>query len=406
MNNINKLIFIAAFMGILLGLIIKFFPNLFFVDYLLIITDLVGQIFIKSLKMILVPLVFFSIVVGVSNLGKGKNSSLIWKSTFLYFIITMSMAITLALVVMNIVQPGLGLSIEAWQLVNSSLPETMTIPEFFKQFLLSLFENPFNSLASGKILPLIIFSIIIGIALNDKQGKFKAAKDIFTSFYEVMLKIVHWLMLFAPLGIFALLVNMVVNQNTELFSQLGIFIFTVIFLIMFHGLVVLPTILFFLTKITPIHLWREGRPAFITAFATSSSAATLPITLSVANDNFKTSKAVSTFVLPLGATMNMDGTALYEAAAALFIANLVGMDLTLAQQLILFFTAMVASIGAPGIPSAGMVTMAMVLQVLGLPLEALAILLPMDRLIDTFRTTINVEGDLVGTLIVNKITKS
>jgi Na+/H+-dicarboxylate symporter len=406
MNNINKLIFIAAFMGILLGLIIKFFPNLFFVDYLLIITDLVGQIFIKSLKMILVPLVFFSIVVGVSNLGKGKNSSLIWKSTFLYFIITMSMAITLALVVMNIVQPGLGLSIETWQLVNSSLPETMTIPEFFKQFLLSLFENPFNSLASGKILPLIIFSIIIGIALNDKQGKFKAAKDIFTSFYEVMLKIVHWLMLFAPLGIFALLVNMVVNQNTELFSQLGIFIFTVIFLIMFHGLVVLPTILFFLTKITPIHLWREGRPAFITAFATSSSAATLPITLSVANDNFKTSKAVSTFVLPLGATMNMDGTALYEAAAALFIANLVGMDLTLAQQLILFFTAMVASIGAPGIPSAGMVTMAMVLQVLGLPLEALAILLPMDRLIDTFRTTINVEGDLVGTLIVHKITKS
>ncbi len=406
MNNINKLIFIAAFMGILLGLIIKFFPNLFFVDYLLIITDLVGQIFIKSLKMILVPLVFFSIVVGVSNLGKGKNSSLIWKSTFLYFIITMSMAITLALVVMNIVQPGLGLNIEAWQLVNSSLPETMTIPEFFKQFLLSLFENPFNSLASGKILPLIIFSIIIGIALNDKQGKFKAAKDIFTSFYEVMLKIVHWLMLFAPLGIFALLVNMVVNQNTELFSQLGIFIFTVIFLIMFHGLVVLPTILFFLTKITPIHLWREGRPAFITAFATSSSAATLPITLSVANDNFKTSKAVSTFVLPLGATMNMDGTALYEAAAALFIANLVGMDLTLAQQLILFFTAMVASIGAPGIPSAGMVTMAMVLQVLGLPLEALAILLPMDRLIDTFRTTINVEGDLVGTLIVHKITKS
>ena len=406
MNNINKLIFIAAFMGILLGLIIKFFPNLFFVDYLLIITDLVGRIFIKSLKMILVPLVFFSIVVGVSNLGKGKNSSLIWKSTFLYFIITMSMAITLALVVMNIVQPGLGLNIEAWQLVNSSLPETMTIPEFFKQFLLSLFENPFNSLASGKILPLIIFSIIIGIALNDKQGKFKAAKDIFTSFYEVMLKIVHWLMLFAPLGIFALLVNMVVNQNTELFSQLGIFIFTVIFLIMFHGLVVLPTILFFLTKITPIHLWSEGRPAFITAFATSSSAATLPITLSVANDNFKTSKTVSTFVLPLGATMNMDGTALYEAAAALFIANLVGMDLTLAQQLILFFTAMVASIGAPGIPSAGMVTMAMVLQVLGLPLEALAILLPMDRLIDTFRTTINVEGDLVGTLIVHKITKS
>jgi Na+/H+-dicarboxylate symporter len=406
MKNINKLIFIGAFTGILLGLIIKFFPNLFFVEYLLVITDLVGKIFIKSLKMILVPLVFFSIVVGVSNLGRGKNASLIWKSTFLYFIMTMSIAITLALFVMNIVQPGQGLTIESWQLVNNSVPATMTIPDFFKQFLLSLFVNPFDSLASGKILPLIVFSIIIGIALNDKQDKFSAAKAIFTSLYEVMLKIVHWLMLFAPLGIFALLVNMVVNQNVELFGQLGIFIFTVIFLIMFHGVVILPTILFLLTKITPMHLWREGRPAFITAFATSSSAATLPITLSVANDNFKTAKGVSNFVLPLGATMNMDGTALYEAAAALFIANLVGMDLTLAQQLILFLTAMVASIGAPGIPSAGMVTMAMVLQVLGLPLEALAILLPMDRLIDTFRTTINVEGDLVGALIINKITKS
>jgi Na+/H+-dicarboxylate symporter len=406
MININRLIFIAAFLGIFLGLIINFLPNLFFVDHLLVITDLVGQIFIKSLKMILVPLVFFSIVVGVSNLGKGKNSSLIWKSTLLYFVATMSIAITLALVVMNIIQPGIGLTIESWQLINSNPSDTMTIPEFLKQFLLSLFVNPFDSLASGKILPLIIFSIIIGIALNDKNIKFKAAKDIFTSLYEVMLKVVHWIMLFAPFGIFALLVNMVVNQNIELFSQLGIFIFTVIFLIMFHGLIILPVILFFLTKITPLYLWKEGRPAFITAFATSSSAATLPITLNVANDSFKTSKEVSNFVLPLGATMNMDGTALYEAAAALFIANLVGMDLTLAQQLILFFTAMVASIGAPGIPSAGMVTMAMVLQVLGLPLEALAILLPMDRLIDTFRTTINVEGDLVGALIINKITKS
>jgi Na+/H+-dicarboxylate symporter len=405
MMNTNKMIFIAAAMGIFLGLLIKFFPNLFFVEYLLVMTDLVGKIFIKSLKMILVPLVFFSIVVGVSNLGRGKNSSLIWKSTFLYFMVTMSIAITLALIVMNIVQPGVGLSIESWQSVNNNLPATMTISEFFKQFLLSLFENPFHSLASGKILPLIVFSIIVGVALNDRQGSFKAAKDVFTSLYEVMLKIVHWLMLLAPFGVFALLVNMVVSQDMDLFSQLGIFIFTVIFLILFHGVVILPTILFFLTKITPINLWREGKPAFITAFATSSSAATLPITLSVANDNFKTSKGVSNFVLPLGATMNMDGTALYEAAAALFIANLVGMDLTLAQQLILFFTAMVASIGAPGIPSAGMVTMAMVLQVVGLPLEALAILLPMDRLIDTFRTTINVEGDLVGALIVDKITK-
>ena len=396
MNNINKLIFIAASAGIFLGLIIKFFPNLFFVDYLLVATDILGKIFIKSLKMILVPLVFFSIIVGVSNLGRGKNSSLIWKSTFLYFVTTMSIAIILALVVMNIVQPGAGLIIDSWQSANSTVTNTMTIPEFFKQFLLSLFENPFHSLASGKILPLIVFSIIIGIALNDKKDKFKAAKNVFTSLYEVMLKIVHWLMLFAPLGIFALLVNMIVSQDTAITLLLGLALMIVVYIIIVRVF----------TNKKASFFMKGIAPAQLLAFSTSSSAATLPVTMECVEDNFKTSKGVSNFVLPLGATMNMDGTALYEAAAALFIANLVGMDLTLAQQLILFLTAMVASIGAPGIPSAGMVTMAMVLQVLGLPLEALAILLPMDRLIDTFRTTINVEGDLVGALIVNKITKA
>jgi len=202
-----------------------------------------------------------------------------------------------------------------------------------------------------------------------------------------------------------LLVTMVESQSSELFSQLSIFIITVIGIMLIHGLLIIPTLLFIITKISPLSLWSNGRPAFISAFATSSSAATLPLTLSVACNTFKVPKSIANFVLPLGATINMDGTALYEAAAALFIANLVGIDLSLSQQIILFFIAMVASIGAPGIPSAGMVTMAMVLQVLGLPLEALALLLPMDRLLDTFRTTINVEGDLVGSLIVQKVTK-
>ena len=198
---------------------------------------------------------------------------------------------------------------------------------------------------------------------------------------------------------------MILNQNLSLFAEVGSFILVVLFITLFHGVVILPALLFIVTRISPLQLWQGGRSAFITAFATSSSAATLPVTLGVANTNFNLPSPVSNFVLPLGATVNMDGTALYEAAAALFIANLVGMDISLSQQLILFFMAMVASIGAPGIPSAGMVTMAMVLQVLGLPLEALAILLPMDRLLDTFRTTVNVEGDLVGALIVNKLSR-
>ena len=217
---------------------------------------------------------------------------------------------------------------------------------------------------------------------------------------------------YAPIGVFALLAGLIVdlagddpNNLITTLKPLLYYAITVLIGLAFMIFIFYPIIIYSFTGVTFLNFLKAIFPAQMLAFSTSSSAATLPITLSIANDNFKTNKGVSNFVLPLGATMNMDGTALYEAAAALFIANLVGMDLTLAQQLILFLTAMVASIGAPGIPSAGMVTMAMVLQVLGLPLEALALLLPMDRLLDTFRTTINVEGDLTGALIVQKIAK-
>jgi len=405
MNNINRNIFIAALLGVLLGFILKFYPEWFLYSPVMGLCELLGQLFIKSLKMILVPLVFFSIIVGVSNLGSNKKSSSVWKYTLTYFFGTMAMAIITALLVMNLVNPGVGMVIDSWPSTQETITNTMSIKDFLKQFVMGLFANPFHSLSSGNILPLIIFSILIGASLNSLGQKSQVAKKVFESLYEVMLKIVNWIMVLAPLGIFALLATMIEGQSAELFSQLSIFVFTVIAIMFIHGVLVIPSLLFFFTKITPLQLWRNGKPAFISAFATSSSAATLPLTLSVANDNFKVPKSVSNFVLPLGATINMDGTALYEAAAALFIANLVGIELGLSQQLILFFIAMVASIGAPGIPSAGMVTMAMVLQVLGLPLEALALLLPMDRLLDTFRTTINVEGDLTGALIVQKVAK-
>jgi Na+/H+-dicarboxylate symporter len=169
-----------------------------------------------------------------------------------------------------------------------------------------------------------------------------------------------------------------------------------------HGAVVLPLILYVLTGVTPLRFWQGARDALITAFATSSSSATLPVTMRCTEENLGVRRDIAGFVVPLGATVNMDGTALYEAAAALFIANLVGIELSVMQQLIVFFTAMVAAVGAPGIPSAGMVTMVMVLQSVGLPAEAIAILLPIDRLLDTFRTAVNVEGDMVGSLVVQR----
>ena len=405
MKNANKYILFAAIAGIIIGLVIKKFPDSLILQYISDISILAGQIFITTLKMILVPLVFFSIVNGISNLVSSNKAGTIWRSTLLYFAGTMFFAVFIAMIAMNLFKPGIGVSIDAWQLDEVVTSEALSFKDFIYQFILGLFENPFASLANGKILPLIIFSILIGIALNEKNKALNPARDFFKSFYEIIFKIVNWIMYIAPFGIFGLLVNMVVSQNITIFSQVGIFMLIVIGVILFHGIIFLPTLLFIFNRVNILSLWKGGRVSFISAFATSSSSATLPITLKASQNNFGASKDVSNFVLPIGATMNMDGTAMYEAAAALFIANLVGLDLGLSQQFVLFFIAMIASIGAPGIPSAGMVTMAMVLQVLGLPLEALGILIPMDRLLDTFRTTVNVEGDLVGTLIIDKLVK-
>ena len=405
MKNANKYILLAAIAGILIGLVIKKLPDSLILQYVSDISILAGQIFITTLKMILVPLVFFSIVNGISNLVSSNKAGTIWRSTLLYFAGTMFFAVFIAMVAMNLFKPGIGVSIDAWQLNEVVTSEALSFKDFLYQFILGLFENPFASLSNGKILPLIIFSILIGIALNEKNKALNPARDFFKSFYEIIFKIVNWIMYIAPFGIFGLLVNMVVSQNITIFSQVGIFMLIVIGVILFHGIIFLPTLLFIFNRVNILSLWKGGRVSFISAFATSSSSATLPITLKASQNNFGASKDVSNFVLPIGATMNMDGTAMYEAAAALFIANLVGLDLALSQQFVLFFIAMIASIGAPGIPSAGMVTMAMVLQVLGLPLEALGILIPMDRLLDTFRTTVNVEGDLVGTLIIDKLVK-
>ena len=405
MKNANKYILLAAIAGIIIGLVIKKFPDSLILQYISDISILAGQIFITTLKMILVPLVFFSIVNGISNLASSNKAGIIWRSTLLYFAGTMFFAVFIAMIAMNLFKPGIGVSIDAWQLDEVVTSEALSFKDFIYQFILGLFENPFASLANGKILPLIIFSILIGIALNEKNKALNPARDFFKSFYEIIFKIVNWIMYIAPFGIFGLLVNMVVSQNITIFSQVGIFMLIVIGVILFHGIIFLPTLLFIFNRVNIMSLWKGGRVSFISAFATSSSSATLPITLKASQNNFGASKDVSNFVLPIGATMNMDGTAMYEAAAALFIANLVGLDLGLSQQFVLFFIAMIASIGAPGIPSAGMVTMAMVLQVLGLPLEALGILIPMDRLLDTFRTTVNVEGDLVGTLIIDKLVK-
>jgi Na+/H+-dicarboxylate symporter len=217
--------------------------------------------------------------------------------------------------------------------------------------------------------------------------------------------LVGWLMKLAPIGILALLAKLIAKEDLSVLSRLAEFAAVVTGTTLFHGIVVLPLLLWIFGKMSPWTFFKGARLALVTAFATSSSSATMPLSMKCAQENLGVRPQISGFVIPLGSHLNMDGTALYEAAAALFVANLIGLDLHLGQQIIVCLTAMIASLGAPGIPSAGMVTMIMVLQSVGLPAEAIAILLPIDRILDTVRTVVNVQGDMMVSVVVDRYTR-
>lgn len=364
---------------------------------------LAGTLFTDLLKMVLIPLVFTSIVVGVANLRAHQQMNRVWQVTLIFFMSTMALAVVLGLTAANLFQPGRELPVAMFQDAMQNFQATqMSLPEFFAHFLHSLFQNPVAALAQGNVLAVVIFALLLGIALVVGGERYRNILTLMQEFLELILMLVGWIMRLAPLGIMALVLQLVATQDTGLLTVMIKFVAVVLSTTLLHGVVVLPLILYLMTGVTPYKFWQGAREALITAMATSSSAATLPVTLRCAEQHLHVKRDVAGFVIPLGATVNMDGTALYEAVAALFVANLVGVELTVMQQMIVFVTAMLAAMGAPGIPSAGMVTMVMVLQSVGLPAEAIAVLLPIDRILDTVRTMVNVEGDLVGSLVVQR----
>lgn len=406
--SLNTQILLGALFGIVIGLaLVSIGKDSAITQTSLYAANLVGTFFIDLLKMVLIPLVFTSITVGVANLQAHKQIHRVWISTLSFFVFSMSVAIVVGLMANAIFQTGKGLHLEMFQNAMANFAAKQQTPsDFFTSFLHGLFMNPFAALAQGDVLAVLIFALFLGVALVVGGERYKNILVLLQEFLDLVMQMVRWIMTIAPFGIMALLIKLMVTQDLALLRTLGKFAAVVSGSLLFHGVVLLPLILYLVTGMTPWRFWRGAREALVTAFATSSSSATLPITLRCVEHNLHVRKEIAQFVIPLGATVNMDGTALYEATAALFVANLVGIDLNLTQQLIVFFTAMFAAIGAPGIPSAGMVTMVMVLQSVGLPAEAIAILLPIDRLLDTLRTAANVEGDMIGSLVVQKLVYS
>ena len=403
--SLNLQILLGAGLGVLTGLLFQQLGTASAVTQNgIYAASLAGTLFIDLLKMILIPLVFCSISVGIANLRQHHQIHRVWVTTLLFFVSSMAIAIVLGLTASNYFKPGSGLQLAMFaDAMQNFEAKQLPLPDFFAQFLHGLFVNPFAALAQGNVLAVVIFALFLGIAMVMGGDRFKHTISLLQEGLEITMTIVGWVMRLAPLGIMALLIKLVAQQDVAMLSTLVKFVLVVFGTLLLHGVVVLPLILYVFTGKSPLWFWRGAREALITAFATSSSSATLPVTLRCVTQHLHVKPDIAGFVIPLGATINMDGTALYEAAAALFIANLVGVDLNVTQQLIVCFTAMIAAIGAPGIPSAGMVTMVMVLQSVGLPAEAIAILLPIDRLLDTLRTAVNVQGDMVGSLVVQKL---
>lgn len=404
--SLNVWILIGAVIGLAIGFwITQVGPNAPGVEATLYTSKLVSTFFLDLLRMVVVPLVFASIVVGVANLQSHNSMHRVWRTTLIFFMTTTGIAILIGFGASSLFKPGEGAEVLMLsEAVQNAPARNMALSDYISHLLRGMIQNPFKALAQGDILAILIAALLIGIALVAGGDRYKTIHNVFKELQDICLKIVGWIMWIAPIGVGALLLRLVATQNSSVYQGLLELIVVVIGATLFHGVIVLPLILYLITRVSPLKFWRGAKPALITAFATSSSNATLPVTLRCTKEELGVKEEVADFVVPLGATINMDGTALYEAVAVLFVARIAGIDLSIAEQMIVFFVAMLGAIGAPGMPSVGMLSVVLVLESVGLPTAAIALLLPIDRLLDTVRTAVNVQGDMVGSLVVQKLT--
>ena len=389
--KIHTQIFIAIILGLITGLVLK--SNAEHIG-------IIGDLFIRLLKMIIIPLIFASIVTGIISLGDTKKLGRIGLKTFIYYIATTALSITIGLVVVNLIRPGDAIELAPEQLVDLSERQAPSVISIVTDIVP---ENIFDAMAQNKVLSIIFFSILSGIGITSIGEKGKLLIDLFEAFNALIMKITGWIMKLAPIGIFALMAHTIGTLGLAVLKPLAIYMITVALGLLIHAAIAIPLLLWIIAKYSPLKLIKDVFSAITTAFSTASSAATLPITMECLQENTGVSEKITSFVLPLGATINMDGTALYEAVAAMFIAQVYGIDLSFSQQLIIIFTTILASIGAAAIPSAGLITLMIVLRAVNLPIEGIGMILAVDRLLDMLRTAVNVWGDTCGTVVVAKL---
>lgn len=389
-------ILIALIAGTLFG--IYFTPYVEWISW-------IGDLFLKLLKMVIIPLIVSSIITGIAGIGSPESLGRLGFKTIGFYMITSLLAILLGLALVNIISPGVGADLS----FAESVENVPAAEQSLGQLLLGAIpENVFGSMAKGDMLPIIFFTIIFGFFTNLTAPQHqKVIHNIFESVFEVMMKITMAVIKLTPLGVFAIIATVISRYAsdtaalTQVFSRMGLYMLTVMLALFIHSQITMNLILM-LARINPIRHLKNMSTPLLTAFSTSSSSATLPLTMDAIETKDGVSTKITSFTLPLGATINMDGTALYECVAVIFIAQAYGIDLSIGQQMIVVVTALLAAIGAAGIPMAGLVMMTIVLNAVGLPLEGIGLILAVDRILDMFRTAVNVYGDTCAAVVIAK----
>lgn len=357
--------------------------------------DVVGSIFVASLKLLVVPLVFVSLVCGSSAMGLNARMGHMALKTLGLYLLTTAIAVSLALLLANLIDPGMGIHLGAGVDFRPAAAPSV------KEVLINIFPtNPVKAMVEGNMLQIIVFSVLMGVAVTHSGEPGKKTLELFQSFNQVIMTMVTFLMHLAPYGVFCLLAKIFTELGIGAVLDLAKYFFTVLLVLALHALGVYPILLKLLSGLSPRTFFKNVRPAMLFGFSTASSNATMPVTMNVAEKRLGIDNAIASFTVPLGATINMDGTAIMQGVATVFIAQAFNVDISLGGYLAVIATATLASVGTAGVPGVGLITLSMVLQQVGLPVEGIALIIGVDRLLDMVRTAVNVTGDCMVSTVV------
>ena len=398
-GNMKK---IALHWQILIALILAIVYGIYADEQAIGYVSWMGDVFLRALKMLIIPLILSSLISGIANIGSGSSLGRLGLKTIGYYVSTSLLAIITGQILVNIIRPGVGADLNFSGKVEGLVENQRSLGETLIEMVP---QNIFQAFNDNDMLAIIFFAILFGFFVTRaSEANREVLKKAFNAIFEVMMKITMFVIRFTPLGIFGIVAKVVAEQDDlmGLVSRMGLYMGTVILALSIHFFITLPLIVKFIGRAKPFRHMKNMSTPLLTAFSTSSSGATLPLTITAVEKNSGVSNKISSFTLPLGATINMDGTALYECVAAIFIAQAYGVELSLIQQGVIVLTALLASIGAAAIPMAGLVMITVILTAVGLPLEGVGLILAVDRIIDMFRTCTNVWSDSCGAVIIAK----